>query len=155
MATPKKISLNPHFKEFIDLLNSHGVEYLMLGGYAVNYYGYHRSTGDIDFWFATRRKNAEKICRILEEWGFEKGTVTVDDLMRPHFNHMFGVPPFRIDLLSGPSGVQFDDCYARREIATIDGVVLPVISLADLRSNKLASGRDKDLIDLKYLPKPS
>jgi hypothetical protein len=152
MATPKKIKLNKYFKEFIELLNSHGVEYLLLGGYAVNYYGHHRSTGDIDFWFATKRENAEKLVRILEIWGFERGTVTEDDLLRPHFNHMFGVPPFRIDLLSGPTGVEFDACYARRIVDEIDGIQLPVISLDDLRGNKLASGRDKDIIDLKHLP---
>ena len=50
MATPKKVSLDPNFKEFIELLNSEKVRYLLLGGYAVNFHGYHRFTADIDFW---------------------------------------------------------------------------------------------------------
>lgn len=65
---------------------------------------------------------------------------------------MFGVVPVCVDLLTGPSGVAFDDCYARRVVDTLDGVEVSIISLADLRRNKLASGREKDLLDLKKLP---
>ena len=67
---------------------------------------------------------------------------------------MFGVPPARVDLLTAPSGVTFKECYARRANISLDGVPVPLISLADLRANKLASGRDKDQADLKRLPHP-
>ena len=153
MGTSKTINLDPRFKEFIKLLNSNDVRYLLLGGYAVNYYGHHRLTADIDFWIALSQTNADKMVLIIEEWGFTPGTVTVEGFLRPKKVHMFGRPPWRIDILSGPSGVDFDACYKRRVIDTIDGVTLPIISLADLRANKLASGRDKDLIDLRFLPK--
>lgn len=152
MATHEKISLDPNFKDFIALLNSEKVEYLLLGGYAVNFYGHHRFTGDIDFWIATDRSNAERVARALEGFGFSKGAINVDSLMVPNQVIMMGVVPVRIDLLTGPSGVEFADCYARRLTVEIDGTAVSIISLADLRTNKLASGRDKDLSDLKHLP---
>jgi hypothetical protein len=154
MATRKKISLNPDFKEFIALLNSEGVRYLLLGGYAVNYYGYHRFTGDIDFWIATDVDNARKVSAALQRFGFSAPAVKPETFIEPGKVHMFGVPPARVDLLTAPSGVTFDDCYARRVNISLDGVPVPLISLADLRANKLASGRDKDQADLKRLPHP-
>jgi hypothetical protein len=152
MATRKKISLNPDFKEFIELLNSEGVRYLLLGGYAVNYYGYHRFTGDIDFWIATDLDNARRVSASLQRFGFSAGAVKPETFTEPGKVHMFGHPPVRVDLLTAPSGVTFDDCYARRVNVTLDGVPVPLISLADLRANKLASGRDKDKLDVKRLP---
>ena len=65
---------------------------------------------------------------------------------------MFGRKPVRVDLLTGPSGVNFEECYARRTVDTLGDVEVSIISLADLRQNKLASGRDKDLLDIKELP---
>ena len=152
MATRKKISLDPNFKEFIALLNSEGVKYLRLGGYAVNYHGFHRFTGDIDFWIAVDPDNARRVSAALIRFGFSPQSVGPQQFLEQGKVHMFGVPPVRVDLLTGPSGVDFDACYARRVVANLDGVEVPVISLSDLRRNKRASGRDKDLLDLKQLP---
>ncbi|EIJ35706.1 hypothetical protein [Thiothrix nivea] len=88
------------FKEFIGLLNSHGVEYLLVGGYALGIHGY---------------------------------------------------PPLRIDLLTQPDGVEFPDSYAQRLDVEYDGLTIHVISLEDFKKNKTASGRSKDLEDLKNL----
>ena len=151
MATRKTISLDPNFKEFIALLNSEGVRYLLLGGYAVNYYGYHRFTGDIDFWIAVDSENANRVSKALQQFGFSADAVRPALFMEPNRVHMFGRVPVRVDLLTGPSGVEFDDCYERRVLATLDGIDVSLISLEDLRRNKLASGRDKDLMDLKGL----
>lgn len=75
MATPKKISLDPNFKEFIELLNSERVRYLVLGGYAVNDRRYHRFTGDIDFWIATDPENANAVSAALQRFGFSAARV--------------------------------------------------------------------------------
>ncbi|MDB5328845.1 MAG: hypothetical protein JWM57_4414 [Phycisphaerales bacterium] len=152
MATREPISLDPNFKEFIRLMNSEGAEYLMLGGFAVNYYGYHRFTGDIDFWIETSVENAHRVHRVLQQFGMADSGLKAERFTVPNKVHMFGRVPIRIDLLTGPSGVEFSACYARRQVAEVDGVEIPIISLADLRMNKSASGRDKDLIDLKHLP---
>jgi hypothetical protein len=147
-----KISLDPNFREFIALLNSEGVRYLLLGGYAVNYHGHHRFTGDIDFWIAIDAENARRVSAAPQRFGFTPASVRPEQFMEPNRAHMFGNKPVRVDLLTGPSGVEFEACYARRIVDTLDGVELSIISLADLRQNKLASGRDKDLMDLKGLP---
>lgn len=152
MATRRKISLDPDFKEFIALLNSEGVKYLLLGGYAVNYHGHHRFTGDIDFWIAIDPENAGRVSKALQGFGFSAASVRPELFTEPGKVHMFGIKPVRVDLLTGPSGVDFNDCYARRIVDTLDGVELSIISLSDLRRNKLASGREKDLLDLKRLP---
>jgi hypothetical protein len=154
MAMRAKISLDPNFREFIALLNSEGVRYLLLGGYAVNYHGHHRFTGDIDFWIAIDAENARRVSAALQRFGFSATSVRPEQFMEPNRAHMFGNKPVRVDLLTGPSGVEFEACYARRIVDTLDGVELSIISLADLRQNKLASGRDKDLMDLKALPEP-
>jgi len=152
MATPRKVSLDPNFKDFIASLNSEGVKYLLLGGYAVNYHGHHRFTADIDFWIATDIDNATRVSRALQRFGFSADSVKPADFTEPGKVHMFGVKPIRIDLLTGPSGVRFEECYARRVVDSLEGVEVSIISLEDLRANKLASGRDKDLLDLKKLP---
>ena len=106
MATRKTISLDPNFKEFIALLNSEGVRYLLLGGYAVNYYGYHRFTGEIDFWIAVDSENANRVSKALQQFGFSADAVRPALFMEPNRVHMFGRVPVRVDLLTGPSGVE-------------------------------------------------
>ncbi len=125
----------------------------MLGGYAVVYHGYARLTQDIDVWIGTSDKNVEKVARVICEWGgYPPKQVSPSLFQQPGKVFVFGHPPVRVDLLTRPDGVQFDACYKRRVMADLDGVRVPIISLADLRQNKQASGRDKDLIDLRRLP---
>jgi hypothetical protein len=104
MATRRKISLDPNFREFIELLNSEGVRYLLLGGYAVNYRGHHRFTGDIDFWIAIDRQNAGRVSKALQRFGFAPASVKPELFTESGKVHMFGVKPVRVDLLTGPSG---------------------------------------------------
>lgn len=146
------IRLPPDFREFLKLLNAHGVEYLLVGGYAVIYHGYPRATGDIDVWFAVNRDNAKRLVAALGEFGFADPSLTVDDLVSQKRILRMGVPPFRIEVLSHISGVEFADCYTRAESAVIDGVNVDVISRDDLIANKRAAGRLKDLGDIENLP---
>lgn len=122
MATRKKVSLDPDFKEFIALLNSEGVRYLLLGGYAVNFHGYHRFTGDIDFWIAIDWDNAGRVSKVLQRFGFSAATVSPEQFTEPGKVHMFGNKLVRVDLLTGPSGVEFEESYGRRVVDTFDGV---------------------------------
>lgn len=123
-----------------------------MGGYAVNYHGYHRFTGDIDFWIAIDGENTRRISAALQRFGFSGQIIKPEIFAEPGKVHMLGRTPIRIDILTGPSGVEFEECYARRIVDTLDDVEVSIISLADLRRNKLASGRDKDMLDLKQLP---
>jgi hypothetical protein len=144
--------LDPNFREFIELMNSEGVRYLLLGGYAVNFHGHHRFTGDIDFWIATDQANAHAVSSALQRFGFSAASVPPESFIQPGKIHMFGRVPLRIDLLTQPSGVDFDTAWSRRIVTQIDETTINVISLHDLRINKQASGRDKDLADLRALP---
>ena len=148
MAT---IRLPPDFKEFLQLLNSHQIEYLLIGGYAVGYHGYPRSTGDIDVWIAMHPQNAENMVTVLEEFGFGVPELSADLFMQEGKIIQMGVPPMRIDILTTLSGVRFEECYEERVIDELDGVKVNVISLEHLKENKKASGRHKDLNDLENL----
>lgn len=148
-------NLHHDFKEFLRLLNSEKVKYLLLGGYAVNFHGYQRFTGDIDVWISMGPGNAERVCAALTKFGFPASTLNPVDFQERGRVFQFGRVPIRIDILTAPSGIEFEDCYARRIESTLDGIPVPVISLKDLQTNKAASGRPKDLADLAELGKVS
>ena len=145
------IQLPPDFKEFLKLLNSHRVEYLLVGGYAVGYHGYPRATGDMDLWVAIRQNNAEKLVVVLREFGLNAPQLSADIFLQENQIIRMGVPPMRIELLTTISGVDFDSCYSERIVDVIDSVEVHIINLKHLKQNKQASGRHKDLDDLQYL----
>jgi hypothetical protein len=150
MAIP---TLARDFKEFLKLLNSNNVEYLLIGGYAVGIFGYIRTTNDLDIWVGVSPENAARIECVLREFGFAAAALPPDLFLAPNNVVRMGVSPIRIELLTSISGVQFETCYAERETVRIEEVLVPVISLARLRENKEASGRAKDLADLENLPR--
>ncbi len=134
------------------LLNERQVEYLLIGGYAVVYYGYPRTTGDLDIWIAQDTDNAEKIAVALQDFGFDIEEVYPGLFLQPNSIHRIGIPPLRIEILTTISGVDFADCWAVRQVTLIDDIPVAFIDLSNLKANKKASGRLKDLNDLKHLP---
>ena len=148
MAT---VHLPPDFKEFLQLLDSHQVEYLLIGGYAVGYYGYPRATADMDIWIALKPENAEKLVIVLREFGFGIEELTPDLFLKEEQIIRMGLPPVRIEILTTISGVSFEECYVARQVDVLDGVEVSLISLDHLKVNKKASGRYKDLNDLENL----
>lgn len=139
------------FREFLNLLRLRGVRYLLIGGYAVGYHGYPRATGDMDIWVAVSPENADRAIETVREFGFSTPDLVPDLFLREQSVVRMGIPPARIEILTTISGVSFEECYERRVDATLDGVEVPIISLPDLRVNKQASGRYKDLMDLEHL----
>lgn len=103
MAT---IHLPPDFKEFLKLLNSHRVEYLLIGGYAVSYHGYPRATLDMDIWIAVNPENAKKIKVVLEQFGFSGTQLSEDLFLKEEKVIRMGNPPLRIEILTTISGVK-------------------------------------------------
>lgn len=144
--------LPPDFKEFLQLLNAHQVEYLLIGGYAVGYHGYPRATVDMDVWVAINSANAEKIVTVLSEFGFQSPELNTELFLEEKRIVRMGVPPLRIEVTTGIDGVEFDECYAERILDSIDGEPVNLINLRHLKINKQASGRPKDLNDLDHLP---
>ena len=145
------LPLPPDFKEFLRLLSSEAIEYLIVGGYAVAYHGYPRPTGDLDVWVATRPDNAAKLVGALAKFGFAGAGATEALFLEPGRVVRMGVPPVRIELLTSVSGVEFSGCIERRVEAVLDGVPVAIIGRDDLIANKLAAGRDRDRDDVSRL----
>lgn len=139
------------FKEFLRLLNENDVEYLLIGGYAVGYYGYPRTTADMDVWVAMNSANASKLVSVFNEFGMQDPNLNPDLFLNPGKIIRMGVPPMRIEVLTEIDGVDFDHCFKSRQTIAIDNDVVNVISLPHLKQNKKASGRYKDLDDLEHL----
>ncbi len=147
------LELPNDFKEFLKLLRDHGVKYLLIGGYAVGVHGYVRNTNDIDFWVAMDPDNADRVVRVFKEFGFDVPELSTDLFLKPDQIVRMGIEPVRIEVTTTISGVEFDECYPGRVETTLDGLTVNVINLRDLRINKQASGRAKDLADLESLSK--
>ena len=133
-------------------MNFHKARYLLVGGYAVGYHGYPRATGDMDIWIAVDKDNATKVAGAVQEFGIPTDTAPTEIFMKINKVMRIGNPPVRLEIITGASGIDFEECYQRRETMEMEGVKINVISLEDLKKNKKSCGRFKDLEDLKNLP---
>ncbi len=149
MATTR---LPADFKEFLRLLNVHRVEYLLIGGYAVGYYGYPRATADMDIWIAIQPANARKVVAVLKEFGFDLPDLSAEMFLTEWQIIRMGVPPVRIEIATTISGVNFRECYDEKVVDELDGVKVNLVSLKHLKANKKAAGRHQDLADIENLP---
>ncbi len=145
-------TLPDDFKEFLKLLDDNKVEYLLIGGYAVGYYGYPRTTADMDIWISINPENAGQLIKVFSQFGMRSDELNADLLLTRGNIIRMGVPPMRIEILNDIDGVEFDICYKNRESTIIDGIPVQLISLYHLKENKKMSGRHKDLEDLEHLP---
>lgn len=143
--------LQTDLKEFIALLNSHEVEYLLVGGHAVAFHGHPRFTGDIDFLIRANPSNVQKVLDVLRAFGFGDLGIREQDLLTPGQVVQLGHPPNRIDLLTSISGVEFDAAWQSRVKSTLDDQPVAFLGWQDLIKNKRASGRPKDLADIEKL----
>jgi predicted nucleotidyltransferase len=148
----ERIEFPSDFSEFLKLLNAHDVEYLLVGGFAVAIHGYPRATADMDVWVARNLHNAERIVSTLREFGFDLPSLTVELFLEPDRIVRMGTAPIRIELLTSIDGVDFEECAKRSITQMVDGSKVRVIGLDDLKANKRARGRNKDLADLENLP---
>jgi hypothetical protein len=149
-----KVLLPPDFKEFIRLLNGHEVKYLLVGGYAVGMHGHPRYTGDMDVWYQPLLENCSRLIHALQEFGFSFPNLTTEDLLKEDQFIQLGYPPYRIDLISSVSGLQFDQAYSHRVTVLVEDNPVCFIGLDDLLINKKACGRHKDLDDVENLEEP-
>jgi hypothetical protein len=148
---PTMTPLPLEFQDLLRSLNDHRVQYLVVGGWAVIHYGYVRHTGDIDIWIAVSPENTNQLAAALMQ--FCHGRFDADSINKKRKTLELGNPPLRVHIMCDISGVQFADCQKRREAADWDGISVPVISLADLMKNKLATGRIKDHADVEFFVK--
>jgi len=133
-------------------LNENEVRYLLIGGYAVGFHGYPRATDDMDVWIAVHPENAGRMVAVLREFGFILPELTPELFLQANKIIRMGVPPMRLEISTGISGVDFEECYASRVVDALDGIQVNIIALHHLKINKKAAGRFKDLADLENLP---
>lgn len=143
-------TLPKDFKEFIKLLNKNNVRYIIIGGYAVVYHGYVRTTNDIDIWIDICEDNIKKVIKALDEFGFSSLNISESDFS-PNQIIQLGYPPNRIDLITTPAGIDFESCYESKEQVIIDNISINIIDLKNLIVSKQASGRTRDLADVEEL----
>ena len=143
--------LNQDFREFIQSLNDNKVRYLVIGGYAVAFYGHPRYTKDLDIWLELSEENAARIIKALDQFGFSSLGLTTQDFLEPDTVVRLGYPPNQLDLLIGLEGMNFAACYTARAETEIEGLPITFIDLEGLRKSKRLAGRLQDLADLESL----
>lgn len=144
---------NEDYRDVLTALVARRARFLVVGAHALAAHGYPRGTVDIDIWIDPTPENAAQVWRALADFGAPLDTlaVSVDDLTRPDVVAQFGLPPSRVDILTGVSGLTFAAAWANRLEATVEGVRVPIVGLRDLIANKRAAGRLKDLADIEGL----
>ena len=143
--------LNEDYKEMLHALVDEKVRFLLVGAYAMAAHGYPRATMDIDIWVMPSSDNAEAVLRALNRFGSPLRDLTKSDLLKDDTVFQIGVAPRRIDIVTGATGLRFDDAFAHSIEIDIDGIQVHIPSLDDLIRNKKAAGRMKDLADVEAL----
>lgn len=141
------------FVDFIELLNIHQVEHLIVGAHALAFHGRPRHTGDLDIWINPNTTNANKMVNVLKDFGFGSLGLTKEDFVKENHVTQLGYPPLRIDILNSISGVDFEDAYQTKVTGEIDGLQIAYININHFIANKQATGRAKDLADIELLKK--
>lgn len=144
---------SPDFKKLLRAFSEKQIDYLIVGGYAVMIYTEPRFTKDLDVWIRNSPENAVKVYQALVEFGapLQNDGLLPADFASDNLTYQIGIAPVRIDILTGISGVRFEDAWTRRVTNTFLGVSVHFISLEDLVKNKKAVGRSSDLEQLERI----
>ena len=141
-------------RQLLRLLVKHNVSFILIGGYAVNYYGYERTTGDMDIWLELGNENKYRVMHALRDFGIEDSDL--GQLVRIDFESappvfFIGEPPRRVDFLTVINNVKFEDAIAEANYLGIEDFQIPVINLKHLILSKITSSRLKDQADVEEL----
>lgn len=147
--------LEPLFIEVIEKLLENSLEFLLIGGYAVNYYGYGRYTGDMDFWMRPTEENKTNFLHALAALNRDKEDI--EEIRKLDFTQSqvisMGEPPLRIDFLTKVNLVNFEEAWQKKKFLTVKNLHLPVVDYQHLILTKINTGRNKDKLDLDELQK--
>jgi hypothetical protein len=145
--------LNQDFRDALILFSDRGVEFLVVGAYALALHGAPRASGDIDLFVRPSSDNAAKVYAALAAFGAPLAAqgVAARDFAAPGVVYQIGLPPRRIDVMTAISGMSFDEAWQGRETATLEGRAIPFIGREAFIRNKQAAGRPKDLADAARL----
>ncbi|HET7116666.1 MAG TPA: nucleotidyltransferase [Hanamia sp.] len=149
----KMINLERDIIEFIELCNKHEVKYLIIGGYAVSVHGYPRSTKDIDVCIEMSERNAAKMVRVINDFGFSSLKLNKEDFLKRDLIMQLGFPPLRIDILNDLDGVPFEEAWQNKKIVSLENVPVNFIGYNELIIVKQKAGRPQDIADVDKLTK--
>jgi hypothetical protein len=145
------MALSKDWREFLKLLNSRGVDYVIVGAQSLAFHGRPRHTGDLDILVRPSPNNARLLLALLNQFGFEQSNFEETDFLQPEQIIQLGRAPSRIDLLTSISGVSTNEAFASKISAILDGIPVFVLGKDELIRNKRAVGRPQDLADLAVL----
>ena len=145
------MSLPKDWRAFIESLNSNGVEYLIVGAVALAHHGLPRYTGDLDVLVRNTPENAQRLERMLRDFGFGGLGLKQADFVNSYQVIQLGLPPNRIDLLTSMTGVSFDEAWADKVEAELEGMKVKILGRQAMIRNKKATRRPQDLADLEAL----
>ena len=145
--------MNEDYKEMLQSLLDQKVEFIVVGAYALAAHGFPRATGDMDIWIKPNEKNSKKVYKALARFGAPINEIREDEFSQPGLIFQIGVVPRRIDIITKIDAVEFDEADSDKIFVDIDDLKIPVLSIDKLIKNKLATGREKDLLDAKLLKK--
>ena len=128
-------------------------EFIVVGAYALAAHGFPRATGDIDIWIKPDEKNSKKVYKALARFGAPINEIREDEFSKPGLIFQIGVVPRRIDIITKIDAVEFEEADTDKIFVNIDDLKIPVLSIDKLIKNKMATGREKDLLDAKLLKK--
>ena len=147
--------LNEDYKEMLESLLNGGVEFILVGAYALAAHGFPRATGDMDIWVKPDEENSKKLYKALARFGAPISKIREDEFSQPGLIFQIGVAPRRIDIITKIAAVEFDEADADKIVVDIEDLEIPVLSVKLLIKNKMATGREKDILDAKLLMKRS
>ena len=145
------MGLSKDWREFLELLNSRGVDYVIVGAQSLAFHSRPRYTGDLDILVRPTLENARAVVDLLNQFGFAQAEFRAADLIEPEQIVQLGQAPNRIDLLTSISGVTTDEAFASKVSATLDGIPVSILGKDALIRNKRAVARPQDLADIETL----
>ncbi len=145
------MTANRDFRDLFATLNAEGAEFLVVGGYALAVHGHPRFTKDLDVWVRADEENGRKVWKALDAFGAPMSNLTLQDLTAPGIVFQMGIPPNRVDVLTGIDGVTFQEAWEHRIESKYGDQPVLVIGLEELIKNKLATGRPQDALDASVL----
>lgn len=149
--------INPFTNDHQQLLSAmikNKVDFMLVGGYAVIYYGYDRNTGDMDVWLKTGNENRDKLINALKDFGIVEEhleTLRQMNFTNPVPVFYFGNVPRKIDFITLISNVNFEDAIQQVNYIRLEEIEIPVINYNQLILSKLTSSRLKDKADIEEL----
>ena len=139
------------FKELLECLNAYEVEYVIVGAYALAFYGHPRLTGDMDICVLPEAVNADKVIAALKDFGFGSLELNAEDFMIPDTVIQLGLPPIRVDIINSLTGISIEEVFSNRVEGFLGDIQVHFIGRREFIANKLALGRKKDLADIEAL----